>query len=121
MKFTVGVRIRSIKVLLPKTGMNKVISRIIIPYRSKVSCHFTEESIGRRLRKIFEPSSGGIGRRLKIAKIIFIWIRVKIKDKIIKFCGITLVSKLAKMARMRLLDGPARAIISSSRRGCRRL
>ena len=54
------------------SGRKTTIIRSINPYFSKATSHFWLDSGGSKLRNIFEPSNGGIGIRLKIAKEMLI-------------------------------------------------
>lgn len=54
------------------SGRNTTIMRSINPYFSKASSHFWLDSGDNKLRNILDPSNGGIGIRLKIAKEMLI-------------------------------------------------
>lgn len=66
-RLTSGVVIRLIMLDPPIGKKMKEIKRNG-PYFSKASSHSIDLSGGRRFKNIFEPSSGGMGRRLKTAR-----------------------------------------------------
>ena len=70
-----GERIRLIR-LEPWKGRKRRIISIKLPYCWKACCHWMDLSIGKRFRNIFEPSSGGIGRRLNMAREMLVAIKI---------------------------------------------
>lgn len=90
-------------------------NRIKNPYRSNIiSISSNLRFLGNNAKRIFEPSSGGIGIKLKIAKTILIKIIISIKIKngllIIPKNIVNFKIKLKIIAIERLLNGPANPI-----------
>lgn len=89
--------------------------RINIPYCSKKTLKFSIEA-GRKVNKILEPSKGGIGTRLKIAKRMF---KNTIKPNIcpkpvetISSKGMNLKPNPKTKATIKLAAGPAKATLA---------
>ena len=76
--------------------------------------------MGSKPYKILEPSSGGTGRRLKIARLMFIIIK-GVEKRIKRGEPDSLAAIERRVARMRLEAGPARAIRAESLLGCLKL
>ena len=67
-----------------------------------------------------EPSSGGTGRRLKIARLTFIMIKgIDIRVRMGE--PVSLVARESMVAKIRFEAGPARAIRAESLLGCFKL
>ncbi len=121
-KLMIGQTIIPINGWLPKKGKSKNI-RIIRPYWFRFSSHSIAVSLGRRPKRIFEPSKGGTGIRLKIAKPTE---RIMVVRSRVGRIGTCITPgkrrrELKMPAKTRLLAGPAKEIKAVSRRGSLRL
>lgn len=95
--------------------------RIRVPYWRMRLSYSTASSVGRKPLRIFSPSRGNTGTRLKIAREIFIIIMRGIMLAMRLSRARKLASIESMIARIMLLAGPARAIRAVSRLGLRRL
>lgn len=77
-------------------------------------CHEIDFSIGSRFKKIFEPSSGKIGKRLNMAKDIFRLMKVINGDMVQTGKMADLSIREVRKARIKLLAGPAKETKISS-------
>ncbi len=90
----------------------------IVPYRSKKCSISAECSIGRELRRTLEPSRGGMGMRLKTARVRFMPMKTKKK---FRYDPVSRTKREARPAKRMLLSGPAREVMISSRLGWEKL
>lgn len=88
----------------------------IRPYLSKDARTRRTDSTGNKAKSIFEPSRGGIGTRLKIARTRFI--NTTVVERVTKVSGkpradANLINKPKTTARIMFEIGPAIATINS--------
>jgi len=103
----------------PEKGKSKRI-RMRVPYCCIISAKLAARSAGNSPRRIFSPSSGYTGTRLKTARLtLSISSGIRIALKAIK--GVNLISNEMMSASARLLSGPASEMMAPSRRLSRKL